>query len=352
MLELKEIDTYSLEEFHELWKQITNEFKDLNQNYQSFLKKFQESKTEELLESTVFLEYKDKMVAYLEDFIQGYLTNGNKIKEIILSMDKDIEEKIVTKLETFQRQMPKINQDFNYQKFNEVNRGKYKSIYSWFVGINDKSEGERLIEITTSIIMQISKCVSSLMELHGNMIARKEEYKYICKLFDKLDDLKDCHSLSSVVFGIPSATHYKGISNNNTDSIIGSLEVDPIEIEVEKTKTRERKEKSRIIIDSKKERKKEILKRETLRIQKEKEILLKFVNLKEVNLSGIINLSKEERNYVLNLISRSHGNKNKENVLGLSYKIETLPGTCKIESDDGIFTMQSMKIIFEGEEVS
>lgn len=348
IIKLKEIDKESAEEFSDLWSRIINEFKDLNQNYQDFLKKFQEAKTEELLESEVFLEYKSKMISYLQDFIQGYLSNGNKIKETILNLDSDIEEKIVGKLEKYQRETPKIYPEFNYEKFNELNRGRWHSIYLWFVGQDGISEGDRLLDVTNSIITQISKCVSSLIELHGNMIARKEEYKHICKLFDSKINIKEAHSLSSVVFGISQVSHYKGTSNISTDSIVDSYSVPSIIIEVEPHEKRNKPEKTRVIIESKSLKKKELVEQARLRKEEEKKILQKFVEQKIVNLNGDIHLTKEERNYILKLISRSRKEKvAKENLLGLKYHIEALDGVCKIISPDGTLTMNSLKIEFE-----
>lgn len=347
---LQEIDTFSSEEFSDLWSRITNEFKDLNQNYQDFLKKFQEAKTEELLESEIFLEYKSKMISYLQDFIQGYLNNGNKIKEKILTLDSNIEDKIVKKLEDYQKETPKIYPEFNYEKFNELNRGRWHSIYLWFVGQDGISEGDRLLDVTNSIITQISKCVSSLIELHGNMILRKEEYKHICKLFDSKIDIREAHSLSSVIFGIPKVSHYKGTSTIATDSIIDSYSVPSIVIEVLPHEKKNRPEKTRVIIESKAAKKKEII--EQARLQKEQEIniLRNLVNQKIVKLDGEVHLTKEERNYILNLISRSRKDKiNKENLLGLKYQLKEIDGTCKIISSDGTFTMPSLQIDFEVE---
>lgn len=346
--ELQEIDKKTLEEFSELWKQIINEFKELNQNYQDFLKKFQEAKTEELLESTAFLEYKNKMISYLQDFIKGYLINGAKIKKIILNLDPSIEDKIVEKLETYQRETPKILPEFNYQKFNELNRGRWHSIYAWFVGKDGVSEGDHLLEITNSIITQITKCASSLVELHGSMIARKEEYKHICKLFDSKNDMRACHKLSSVIFGIPAVRHFKGESNINTDSIIPSYDVPSNIIEVEPHEKKNRMEKTRVIIESKAEKKKEILEKKRLEEQKEKELLAKFVSQKKISLVGKVFLSKEERSYILNLMSRYRNGIQKEKKFGLKYEIK--PGTkeCQIYSEDGVFTMESIEIVFEG----
>ena len=348
IMEIKDINNKTLDDFSELWNRIINEFKDLNHNYQDFLKKFQESKTEELLESTYFLEYKNKMISYLQDFIKGYLNNGNKIKNIIKELDANIEEQIVNKLEQKQRELPKISQDFNYKKFNELNRGKWQSIVNWFVGNNGISEGDRLLEVTNSIITQISKCVSSLIELHGNMSARKEEYKNICKLFDSKNNIKECHKLSSVIFGINEVRHFKGISNLDTDLIVPSYDVNPILIEVEPHEKQNRAIKNRVIIESKSDKKKEIIIKEKERLLKEKEILLKFVNQKTVNLIGKVNLNKSELNYILNLISRSNKRINKESILGLTYIIEPSKEKCQIITEDGTLYMDGIKIIFNG----
>ena len=166
---LKGIDSLSNEELLDTWERITNEFSDINRNYQDFLKKFQEAKTEELLQSTVFLEYKSKIVQYLNDFIKEYLNQADVISNILKSMVTDFETTLLKRLEESEKSIPKISENFNYQKYNQINLGKWRSIYKWFVNTTDKSEGARLLEITSSLISRLTKCANSLMELHGNM---------------------------------------------------------------------------------------------------------------------------------------------------------------------------------------
>ena len=180
------------------------------------------------------------------------------------------------------------------------------------------------------------------------MIARKEEYKNICKLFDSKNNIKECHKLSSVIFGINEVRHFKGISNLDTDLIVPSYDVNPILIEVEPHEKQNRAIKNRVIIEPKSDKKKEIINREKERLLKEKEILLKFVNQKTVNLIGKVNLNKSELNYILNLISRSNKRINKESILGLTYIIEPSKEKCQIITEDGTFYMDGIKIIFNG----
>ena len=349
---IKKLDSLSNEELLDTWERITNEFSDINRNYQDFLKKFQESKTEELLQSTVFLEYKNKMIQYLKDFITGYLNQAEVIREILKSMDNNFQDNLIKRLEDAERGIPKIALDFNYQKFNQVNLGKWRSIYKWFVNTKEKSEGDRLLEVTSNLISRITKCASSLIELHGNMIKRKEEYKYICKLFDKKTNLTEVRDLSNAVFGIYRVKHFKGISNKDTDSLVNSYEVKPTIISVLPNDKKVRAEKRHSTIVDKTSKKKEILELYEKEEAKKKEMLKKFVQTKVVELKDEVRLTKEERGYLLNLISKAGNSTNyfKEPLFGLNYKVNFNDSntTCRIISDDGIFTLPSLSIIFEG----
>ena len=55
---LTNIFSLTEDQIYELWTDLNNDFKNLNEHYQDFLKKFYEAKTEELLQSEVFLEFK------------------------------------------------------------------------------------------------------------------------------------------------------------------------------------------------------------------------------------------------------------------------------------------------------
>ena len=350
LFQLPNIDQMTPEETADLWERIINEFQNINLNYQDFLKKFQESKTEELLQSTVFLEYKNKMVQYLKDFITGYLNQADIMTNFFKTLSTEFPLKLVSKLEQYQKTIPKINQDFNYELYNNQNLGKWNSLVKWFVNNKGKSEGEHLLDVTNSIISQITKCASSLMELHGNMIQRKEEYKHIGKLFDRVKNFSEAKILSNAIFGVHSVSHFKGISTLKTDSLVNSYEALPTMISVLPNDKKIKQEKRHsIIIDKSAEKKAALLEYEKEE-QRRREILQKFVLEKIVSLKGEIHLKKEEREYLLNLISRAGNNlEAKEPLFGLSYKI-ILGDTnewCNIVSEDGIFILQNVQIIFE-----
>ena len=165
---LKEINLSNSEEVSELWNRIENEFKDINDNYKGFLKQFQEAKTEELLQSVAFLEYKDKMVRYLRDFIQGYLYHSTEIKNLINELDnEEFETNFINTLEKYQHSIPtNFNKKYDYQKFRTSSLNRWHNLSKWFVNKNEASEAEKMLDTTNAIIVQITKCANSLQELH------------------------------------------------------------------------------------------------------------------------------------------------------------------------------------------
>lgn len=347
-------DIYNLDEnrIYELWIDINNDFKNLNEHYQDFLKKFHEAKTEELLQSEAFLEFKSSVINYINDFINSYIRNSTLIKKYLLEINEEKTEYLMNNLISHQKKAPKISPEFDYEKLRKVNYGKWHSLKKWFVSSSKQCEGERLLEATQNVIQKIYKYASSLIELHGNMINRKEEYKHICHLFDNLENIAEANKLSSAIFGVLVTNHYKMSSMANTDSLIKSYDILPIEILIN-TSIKEYKIKNQSFQVVDKSSEKELILKEA----KQKELIRKE-KIKNLIKSGKIVLEEEikldeiERRYVLNLIEKSNGVASKESEFGYNYYITNEKNnTCKILSPDGIFQLKSRTIVIDiGEE--
>ena len=80
---LEDGSSFVEEDAFELWEGINDDFTKLNQNYQDFLKKFNEPKSEELLQSVLFLQFKGEITKYLREFIRGYQKNIHSIRASI-----------------------------------------------------------------------------------------------------------------------------------------------------------------------------------------------------------------------------------------------------------------------------
>lgn len=344
---LEDISSLTPEEINDIWNSLNDDFTKLNQNYQDFLKKFNEPKSEELLQSVLFLQFKSEILKYLKDFIKGYQKNVHYIKDSISKVSNEAIEGFLDKLNSHHKKTPMLSKDFDFDHFKEVNRGKIINIFKWFIGTpSSLSEGEKLMTTTDSIIVKITKYASSLVELHGNMTNRKEEYKHLCKLFDKLDNIEEAHKYASVIFGIENVRHYTGNSTLNTDAIINTYDIPPIEILLS-SRTKARKEKVLVspIVDKTLE-KARLLAQYRLEQEQNKQILKSLIKDKKITLTGEINLTKVERRYIQKLLASTSS---KETEFGLSYTNRKKDGKCKIISEDGIFVMDSCEIEFGGD---
>lgn len=344
---LEQVDTLELDDVSELWNNISEDFTKLNQNYQDFLKKFNDQKSEELMQSVLFLQFKRDIVKYLREFIRGYQNNIYYIRNSINKITYDNINVFLQKLIAYLKKTPAVVTDFNFKYFEAVTRNKIYNIFKWFVGTDETlSEGDKLIATTNNIIVKITKYANSLIELHGNFTNRKEEYKHLCKFFDKLENVEECHKYASVVFGIHNVRHFVGNSKVNTDTIVNSYDIPPTEI-ILSSRTKLKKERVVLTpIEDKGEEKRKLLEEYRKEVIENKQVLKNLIKDKKIKLEGKLNFSKVERKYVQKLLASSL---KKETEFGLHYDIIKKDGKCEIDSPDGIFIMDAMEIVFEGE---
>ena len=355
LVKLTKPQEYDESKLYELWSDLIQDFKNLNQSYHDFLKKFNEPKTEELLQSTLFIEHKNRLIKYLEDFIKEYLKYSSQISQILVQIDEEKINFLMDSLINYQKKAPKLRPDFDFDYLRKTNYGKFISLKKWFYNEFGISEGERLLQATNRIIAKITKYAANLIELHGNMIHRKEEYKHLCYLFDNIYDLNKANELASTVIGVTTIRHFKGISNLMTDSIIPSYDVEPILINIEPMRRRERINREREIIKDKTLEKEKLLKEYLENEKKEREALKKFIKQQKITLIGEVKLSFEERRFLFKILEKI--DKLEKNVLlkgvdpvfGYDYNLIIKDDVCKIKCSDGDFLMNELIIEFLGD---
>ena len=76
--EAEDMKQCSLKEVNEWWRNIQEDFKRLNQNYQDYLRDFYSGRTDHLLKSVEFIVHKDKFIKYLHEFVQELQNHGKK----------------------------------------------------------------------------------------------------------------------------------------------------------------------------------------------------------------------------------------------------------------------------------
>lgn len=349
---IAKISTLSTDhDIHECFEELNYQFTNMNENYKSFLKTFHEAKTEDLMKKESFIIYKEKIIKYLREFINGFQLNNLKIIELIENLPKDFETTLMDKLIEYQENIPNMEPDFDYNYLREINLGKWKSIIHWFKNDGSTSESARLKKAINDIIDKIMKNVSAIMEMQASSINRKEEYKHILSLFCKVETLEEADNLSPHLFGIVSAKHYSKIEKS-TDSIdydVKMLEPVSIELKSHSRKIKDRVEKKPI---TDKSLAKEAQLNEIMSIKnKEKEILESYIQKGKIEIKTLGKVTRFERRFILSMITS--GIKTKNYVLdgehGIYYKVtKQSEAYVTLDSEDGVLEMPDFLIEFGG----
>lgn len=356
--EIKAIEKTSLKDENDvisLWENINNDFKRLNQDYQDYIKTFYNVKLEEVAKSKQFIIYKNDLVRYLREFIKLLQDNSYSIEETLKTMNKTTEENFLEKVYLGQKKrvrIDKLDEEINEEEMKTRNKEKWENLKKWFIGSNIRaSEVEKINEKTTEIIRKITRIANQIAEAKGNVSNKKAEYKKICELFSKTQDIEEAHKLSSVVFGMFNTRHIKGNFVRDTDSINSSLiEEKSNEYEV-KPRIREYREKqSKTAIIDKTKEKHEQIERYFKQIEEERKELQKYIQNGKIEIKNLPTIKSSFRKTLLKWISKASQMANKEIVIEDGRKIKLIypknNERCVLNCEDGKMDMPAFELEF------
>ena len=202
------------------WRDLNNDFRRLNQNYQDYMSTFHSLKAEEIMRTKAFLVYKDKLVEYLREFVKELQRVAGVIEKELKQLDRTVINRVLDLAVEYELSIPRMDMQLDQKQLEDNIYGKWKSFSTWFLGDgNRKSEVVRLFEITNEIIRKITRYAAQIVESRTSASNRKEEYKRLAEMFMKSGDMDEAHKLSSVVFGIFRTRHIQGDFLRSTDSI-------------------------------------------------------------------------------------------------------------------------------------
>ena len=356
--EIKAIEKTSLKDENDvisLWENLNNDFKRLNQDYQDYIKTFYNVKLEEVAKSKQFIIYKNDLVRYLREFIKLLQDNSYAIEETIKTMNKTTEENFLEKVYLGQKKrvrIDKLDEEINEEEMKTRNKEKWENLKKWFIGSNIRaSEVEKINEKTTEIIRKITRIANQIAEAKGNVSNKKAEYKKICELFSKTQDIEEAHKLSSVVFGMFNTRHIKGNFVRDTDSINSSLiEEKSNEYEV-KPRIREYREKqSKTAIIDKTKEKQEQIERYFKQIEEDRKELQKYTKNGKIEIKNLPTIRSIFRKTLLKWISQASQMANKEIVIEDGRKIKLIypknNERCVLNCEDGKMDMPAFELEF------
>lgn len=340
-----------------LWEMLNRDFKYLNENYQDYISKFFNPKTEELLKTTEFLLYKESFIKYLREFVKGIQINVPQIKKSIVNLETDITRMdcIIKEIVDYEKNTIALNTDFDENERYEINYGRYLSMKEWFIPINGRTPmSEQLLESTNGIIRKITRYALQITEITYGGGTRLADYRTLMEMFNNTKNIEEAHKLSSLVFGVFNTRHIAANTERETESInSGIFDEAPTVITVKpSTRTYRDKTASRSVVKNKSEEKKKKALELLERRQKEKELIKSYIKDNKLVFRDLKGISKDERIVFLTWLSKAINSKSNgwiKNEYGEFYKItNTKPEkNIVINCEDGNFTMPDYEIIFK-----
>ena len=342
-------------EVYTWWTDLNNDFVRLNQNYQDYIRDLNSVKAEEMMHTKPFLVFKDRLIEYLRSFIKGLQRNVGVIEENLRGQKEEVREAVFEKIIEYELLIPRMEVEISRSMIEEKIRGRFQSIYNWFVGTEgSENEAGKLFDATNEIIRRITRYAAQLSEKNALGANRKEEYKKAAELFLRCKDLSEAHKMSSMVFGLERPWHLSGDLIRETDSMNqGVYEEFPLQITL-KPRVRTYREKSkrsgiRESAEQKQETRRKLLQQQREEMQKlqhlEKNGRIDFAELpvlepriREILLKWLSDAMEDAdftartddgRRYVLD---RTHAGEK-----------------CVVHCEDGNFTMPRMAIVFQEE---
>lgn len=350
--EMAEVDG---NEVYAWWTDLNNDFVRLNQNYQDYIRDLNSVKAEEMMHTKEFLVFKDRLIEYLRSFIKGLQRNVGVIEESLRSQKEEVRETVFGKIIEYELLIPRMEVEISRPMIEEKIRGRFQSIYNWFVGAEGaENEAGKLFDATNEIIRRITRYAAQLSEKNALGANRKEEYKKAAELFLRCNDLSEAHKMSAMVFGIEHPWHLAGDLIRETDSMNqGVYEEVPLQFTL-KPRVRTYREKSkrsgiRESAEQKQEKRRKLL-------QKQKEEMQKLQQLEKkgrIDFAELPVLEPRIREILLKWLSdamedadfTARTDDGRRYVLDRTHAGEK----CVVHCEDGNFTMPRMAIVFQEE---
>lgn len=239
-----EMSDATSEDLHIWWEDLESDFERLNRNYQDYMRDLNSVRAEEMMRTQAFLIFKDKLVEYLRNFVKGLQSHVGVIEESLRALAPELVEQVLTKEIDHLEMIPRLEQEVTRAEIEDRVRGRYTSIYGWFVADGGENEAGRLFDATNDIIRRITRYAAQLSEQNLLGANRREEYRRVAEFFMACEDAEEAHRMSAMVFGLEEPRHLRLLEERVTNSTNASVyEEAPAEI-VLKPRVRTYREKS------------------------------------------------------------------------------------------------------------
>lgn len=352
LMQIDEILAKDESDIHGWFQSLMSDFIRLNQNYQDYIKTLNSAKAEELMKTTEFLVFKDKLISYLRTFVKTMQETGSLIALTLENIAKEKMEFVFQQITHYEMTIPRLDVQLNEQEVYENFLGKWQSLYKWFNGDDEQNEMERLNNITNDIIRKITRYAQQIVEMNNRGSNRKEQYEHLANIFSKCQDINEAHCLSAYVFGVADCLHLNHIQPRVTDNIhVGVYEESPSTLSFDSHTKIVRKKSIRVAAtDYSLERNMQQMELEK-QAEEKKQKINALIHDHIIDFQSLPIIDPITRKTLLSWLSKalSQNNKKSKTDDGTNYWINQVNENqlCTVHCVDGDFMMPAYQIVFE-----
>ncbi|WP_327400735.1 TIGR02677 family protein [Streptomyces sp. NBC_01288] len=189
---------------------LTARFTDLADNARAFMGSLQRTIDLHDIEVEAFLAYKDRLIQYLERFIQDLITLGGRIALLIGELEEQGRVGPLLRLAAAREAADAAPEDAEHAESVAYERwvGRWSGLAQWFVSAEGRESQARLLRgRALGSIPQLLAVVRQLNERRAGRSDRSADFRVLARWFAQAPDDETRHRLWRVAFGLYSSRH-------------------------------------------------------------------------------------------------------------------------------------------------
>lgn len=189
---------------------LTARFTDLADNARAFMGSLQRTIDLHDIEVEAFLAYKDRLIQYLERFIQDLITLGGRIALLIGELEEQGRVGPMLRLAAAREAADAAPEDAEHAEAaaQEKWAARWSGLAEWFVSAEGRESQARLLRgRALGSIPQLLSVVRQLNERRAGRSDRSADFRALARWFAQAPDDEARHRLWRVAFGLYSSRH-------------------------------------------------------------------------------------------------------------------------------------------------
>ncbi|QNP74810.1 TIGR02677 family protein [Streptomyces roseirectus] len=189
---------------------LTARFEALAENARAFMGSLQRTIDLHDVDIEVFLAYKDRLIQYLERFIQDLITLGGRIAALIGELEDDDRVGALLRLAAAREAADAAPDEADSAEARAYERwtAKWSGLAAWFVSADGRESQARLLRgRALGAIPQLLAVVRQLNERRAGRSDRSADFRALARWFAEAPDDAARHRLWRAAFGLYPARH-------------------------------------------------------------------------------------------------------------------------------------------------